>query len=129
MKSVAKIMTTFNTSSDFAKQLDSQDLLASYREQFVITDPDLIYLDGNSLADASEIVVSPSSVGAAGVGLGGMIFVVNGVSGLEEQRWSPASSWVRRATRPTTSALVTSSAASQATPTTRAASHNRELRG
>jgi kynureninase len=42
-------MTTFNTSSDFAQQLDSQDPLASYREKFVITDPDLIYLDGNSL--------------------------------------------------------------------------------
>ena len=36
-------------SLDFAKQLDIQDPLASYREQFVITDPDLIYLDGNSL--------------------------------------------------------------------------------
>jgi len=42
-------MTTFKTSSDFAKQLDSQDPLASYREQFVINDPNLIYLDGNSL--------------------------------------------------------------------------------
>ena len=42
-------MTNFSTSSDFAKQLDSQDPLASCRDQFVITDPDLIYLDGNSL--------------------------------------------------------------------------------
>ena len=42
-------MTTFNTSPDFAKRLDSQDLLAPSREQFVITDPDLIYFDGNSL--------------------------------------------------------------------------------
>ena len=42
-------MTTFNISFDFAKQLDSQDSLASYRDQFVITDPKLIYLDGNSL--------------------------------------------------------------------------------
>ena len=49
MKSVAKTMTIFNTSSDFAKQLDTLDPLASYRERFVITDPDLIYLDGNSL--------------------------------------------------------------------------------
>lgn len=39
----------FSSSLDFAQQLDSQDPLASYREQFVITDPDLIYLDGNSL--------------------------------------------------------------------------------
>ena len=42
-------MTNFSTSFDFAQQLDSQDPLASYREQFVIADPDLIYLDGNSL--------------------------------------------------------------------------------
>jgi len=42
-------MITFTTSLDFANQLDSQDPLASYREQFIITDPDLIYLDGNSL--------------------------------------------------------------------------------
>src|SRR6185436_3110499 len=42
-------MENFSASPDFAKQLDSQDPLASYREQFVINDPDLIYLDGNSL--------------------------------------------------------------------------------
>ncbi|HUG34007.1 MAG TPA: kynureninase [Anaerolineales bacterium] len=42
-------MTNFSPSLDFARQLDSQDPLASYREQFVIADPDLIYLDGNSL--------------------------------------------------------------------------------
>jgi len=42
-------MITFTTSLDFANQLDSQDPLASYRGQFIITDPDLIYLDGNSL--------------------------------------------------------------------------------
>ena len=42
-------MTTFSSSPDFAHQLDSQDPLASFREQFVITDPHLIYLDGNSL--------------------------------------------------------------------------------
>ena len=43
------MMTNFSSSLDFAKQLDSQDPLASYREQFVITDPNLVYLDGNSL--------------------------------------------------------------------------------
>lgn len=32
-----------------AKQLDSQDPLAAFRSRFVIDDPDLIYLDGNSL--------------------------------------------------------------------------------
>ncbi len=42
-------MTTFFPSREFAAQLDRQDPLASYREQFVIDDPDLIYLDGNSL--------------------------------------------------------------------------------
>jgi kynureninase len=42
-------MNNFSPSFDFARQLDSQDPLASYREGFVITDPDLIYLDGNSL--------------------------------------------------------------------------------
>ncbi|HMR98032.1 MAG TPA: aminotransferase class V-fold PLP-dependent enzyme [Anaerolineales bacterium] len=42
-------MTTFSPSLSFAHQLDSQDPLASYRDQFIITDPDLIYLDGNSL--------------------------------------------------------------------------------
>jgi len=39
----------FNPSRDFARQLDTQDELASFRSQFVIPDPDLIYLDGNSL--------------------------------------------------------------------------------
>ncbi len=42
-------MTNFLPSPDFARQLDSQDPLASYREHFVIPDPNLIYLDGNSL--------------------------------------------------------------------------------
>src|SRR5262245_45993014 len=42
-------MTNFSSSVDFAKQLDSYDPLASYRDQFVITDLNLIYLDGNSL--------------------------------------------------------------------------------
>jgi kynureninase len=42
-------MTNFSSSLHFAKQLNQQDPLASYREQFVINDSDLIYLDGNSL--------------------------------------------------------------------------------
>ena len=42
-------MPTFSPSFSFAQELDSLDPLASYRERFVITDPDLIYLDGNSL--------------------------------------------------------------------------------
>jgi kynureninase len=39
----------FLPTQNFALQLDGQDALASYRDQFVIDDPDLIYLDGNSL--------------------------------------------------------------------------------
>lgn len=33
----------------YASQLDAQDPLAHFRERFVITDPALIYMDGNSL--------------------------------------------------------------------------------
>ena len=50
-------MTTFSPSLDFAKQLDSQDPLASYREQFVVNEPDLIYLDGNSLGRMPKAVI------------------------------------------------------------------------
>jgi kynureninase len=38
----------------FAEQLDHADPLASFRARFVIPDPDLIYLDGNSLGRLSE---------------------------------------------------------------------------
>jgi kynureninase len=48
-------MPNFSSSLDFANQLDLQDPLASYREQFVITDPDLVYLDGNSLGMMPKI--------------------------------------------------------------------------
>ncbi|MBK8987605.1 MAG: kynureninase [Chloroflexi bacterium] len=37
------------TDSAYAQELDAQDALAAFRQQFLITDPDLIYLDGNSL--------------------------------------------------------------------------------
>lgn len=37
------------TSRHTAEQLDANDPLASWRDEFVILDPDLIYLDGNSL--------------------------------------------------------------------------------
>lgn len=50
-------MTNFFPSLDFAKQLDQRDPLASYREQFVANDPDLIYLDGNSLGRLPTSVV------------------------------------------------------------------------
>jgi len=47
----------FSTTLDFAKQLDQQDSLAHYREQFVAEDPDLIYLDGNSLGRLPKSVI------------------------------------------------------------------------
>jgi kynureninase len=39
----------FTPSRSFAENLDSQDLLAHFRTEFVSADPSLIYLDGNSL--------------------------------------------------------------------------------
>jgi kynureninase len=50
-------MTNFSTTRQYAQQLDSQDPLASYREQFVINDSDLIYLDGNSLGRMPRAVI------------------------------------------------------------------------
>jgi kynureninase len=50
-------MTNFSSSLDFAKQLDRQDSLAAYREQFVVNDPELIYLDGNSLGRLPKSVI------------------------------------------------------------------------
>ncbi|MFT5193177.1 MAG: kynureninase [Cellvibrionaceae bacterium] len=38
-----------NIDLSHAREMDKNDPLASYRDQFVITDPDLIYLDGNSM--------------------------------------------------------------------------------
>lgn len=37
------------TTLAYARDLDRQDELAAFRSHFVATDPDLIYLDGNSL--------------------------------------------------------------------------------
>jgi len=42
-------MTQFLPYEAFAAQLDSADGLARFRQQFIIADEDLIYLDGNSL--------------------------------------------------------------------------------
>ncbi|MCJ7432228.1 MAG: kynureninase [Anaerolineales bacterium] len=47
----------FNPSRNFALELDSQDKLASYRDAFAIPDPDLIYLDGNSLGRLPKIAI------------------------------------------------------------------------
>ncbi len=48
-----------DTSIRYAQELDRQDPLASYREQFDFPDPNLIYMDGNSLGrlpvDAIEL--------------------------------------------------------------------------
>ena len=38
-----------DTTIQYAQEQDRQDPLAVYREQFVFPDPDLIYMDGNSL--------------------------------------------------------------------------------
>ena len=50
-------MTIFSPSREYAQQLDQRDPLASYREQFVVHDPDLIYLDGNSLGRLPKAVI------------------------------------------------------------------------
>ena len=39
----------FNPSRSFAEEMDTSDPLASNRTRFVISDPNLVYLDGNSL--------------------------------------------------------------------------------
>ena len=50
-------MTDLSPSREFAAQLDQQDPLASYREQFVANEPDMVYLDGNSLGRLPRSVV------------------------------------------------------------------------
>lgn len=50
-------MINFSPSTEFATELDQQDALASYRKQFAANDPDLIYLDGNSLGRLPRVVV------------------------------------------------------------------------
>ena len=42
-------MCKFDISLSYAQELDWKDDLASFREEFVINDDDLIYMDGNSL--------------------------------------------------------------------------------
>ena len=42
-------MSISETQLEFAQALDARDELAGYRDEFVIDDPNLIYLDGNSL--------------------------------------------------------------------------------
>lgn len=40
---------TVRTDAEYARELDARDELARFRDEFVVDDPDLIYLDGNSL--------------------------------------------------------------------------------
>ncbi|MBL6630833.1 MAG: kynureninase, partial [Ilumatobacteraceae bacterium] len=42
-------MSTNDDLLDHARQLDAADPLGHWRDEFVIDDPDLAYLDGNSL--------------------------------------------------------------------------------
>ncbi|MDD2921349.1 MAG: kynureninase [Anaerolineales bacterium] len=48
----------FQPTPEFALELDAQDKLASFREAFVVTDPDLIYLDGNSLGRLPKAAIA-----------------------------------------------------------------------
>ncbi len=43
----------FESAKEFAARLDAQDELRHYRETFVIKDPQLVYMDGNSLGRLS----------------------------------------------------------------------------
>lgn len=49
------------TNRTYAQRLDAQDELAPFRQRFVITDPDLIYLDGNSLGRLPQ--ATPAALG------------------------------------------------------------------
>lgn len=49
---------TIRTDAAYADELDAQDQLAAFRERFVVTDPDLIYLDGNSLGRLPKTTVA-----------------------------------------------------------------------
>ncbi len=49
------------TDREYALELDANDPLASYRSKFVITDPNLCYLDGNSLGRLPHATVKAVS--------------------------------------------------------------------
>jgi hypothetical protein len=50
----------------YAADLDASDPLASFRDRFVVDDPDLVYLDGNSLGRAPRRAVERVAAVAAG---------------------------------------------------------------
>lgn len=49
---------TISLDAAYAAQLDAQDPLAHFRERFVISEPDLIYMDGNSLGRLPKATVT-----------------------------------------------------------------------
>ncbi len=66
------VKTQFYADAAYAQELDQQDELAPFRDEFVVDDPDTIYLDGNSLGrlplrGAARACARPSSrSGASG---------------------------------------------------------------
>jgi len=50
----------FSASHDFALQLDAQDKLAPFKEAFAISDPSLVYFDGNSLGMMPKVAQEKS---------------------------------------------------------------------
>jgi kynureninase len=50
--------TSFDASLAEARRLDTADPLAFFRNEFVITDPDLVYMDGNSLGRLPRRTIS-----------------------------------------------------------------------
>jgi kynureninase len=55
-EAIAKVAVP--TDADFARDLDAQDALAPFKERFVLGDPELIYLDGNSLGRLPKMAVA-----------------------------------------------------------------------
>lgn len=53
-------MTQIDTSEEYARALDAADPLAPFRQRFVIDDPSLIYLDGNSLGRLPQATLALS---------------------------------------------------------------------
>jgi kynureninase len=50
--------SNFTAMLSYAKQLDKSDPLRTYRDQFIISNPELIYMDGNSLGRLTAAAVS-----------------------------------------------------------------------
>ena len=54
-------METFKDGIKFARSLDKDDPLSGFREEFIIDDPELIYVDGNSLGRLPKAAVTMAS--------------------------------------------------------------------